>query len=232
MKIKWNRTIEQTVFAVSACMWLAGAIRADIIITEVHPSGSGNSTYAADWFELTNTGGAAVDISGWKIDDNTNAFASAVGLRGTTSINPGQSIVFAEGDSTGSNDSAIAAAFISAWFGGNAPAGFAMGGYGGSQVGLSTSGDAVNIYNAGGTLIHNVSFGTATSGRTFDNSAGATGAISLLSTAGVNGAFGSVAGSEVGSPGIVVPEPGGVLLLAAGAGLLAASGARPKRSCT
>ena len=29
---------------------------APVAITEVHPSGSGNGTYAADWFEVTNTG--------------------------------------------------------------------------------------------------------------------------------------------------------------------------------
>ena len=52
--------------------------------------------YAADWFEVTNTGTTAVDITGWKIDDNSNAFGSAVALRGVTSIAAGKSAVFFE----------------------------------------------------------------------------------------------------------------------------------------
>jgi len=180
--------------------------RAGICITEVHPTGSSNSTYQADWFELTNTGAAAVDITGWKVDDNSALFTSAVGLRGVTSIGPGQSVVFAEGNTAGSNDATIMGNFIAAWFGGSAPAGFTMGGYGGSGIGLSSTSDAVNIYDAGGVLVAGVSFGASTTGVTFDNQACLSGSISTLSSVGVNGAFNSVTGSEIGSPG-VTPEP-------------------------
>lgn len=193
---------------------------AAIVVTEVHSNGSGNSTYAADWFELTNTGASAVDITGWKVDDSSGAFGSAVAFRGLTSIPAGASVVFFEGNTSGSNDATIRAAFIDAWFGGTAPAGFLIGSYGGSGIGLSTSGDAVNIYNAGGTLIHGVSFGTFSPGLTFDNNMGASGAITTFSAVGVNGAFNSVTGGEVGSPGLV-PAPSAAALLGLG-GLLAA----------
>jgi P pilus assembly chaperone PapD len=70
----------------AALMAVTASAHASIIISEVNPTGSSTTTYAADWFELTNTGAYAVDISGWKMDDNSNAFASAVALRGVTSI--------------------------------------------------------------------------------------------------------------------------------------------------
>ncbi len=37
-----------------------------IVISEVAPWSSGNTPVAADWFELTNTGSSAINISGWK----------------------------------------------------------------------------------------------------------------------------------------------------------------------
>ena len=180
---------------------LAIPAQAAIIISEVDPSGSGNSAYSADWFELTNTGSSAVNISGWKMDDNSNSFALSVALNGVSSINAGQSVVFIET----SNLATTQTAFINAWFGGNAPAGFTMGSYNGSGVGLSTTTDAVNIFDSLGTLITRVDFNAATSTRTFDNAQGLNNVvISQLSTAGVNGAFLSAAANgEIGSPGAI-----------------------------
>ena len=144
-----------------------------VIISEVQPAGSGSS-YAADWFEVTNTGSLPVNISGWKVDDSSNAFATAVALRGVTSIPPGRSAVFFEGTVSGSTDATIIAAFSTAWFGTpTPPSGFLIGAYGGSGIGLSTSGDAVNLFDGSGVPITGVTFSTApTGGRTFDNAAG------------------------------------------------------------
>ena len=178
----------------------------DIRITEVAPTGSSHS-YAADWFELTNIGLAAVDITGWKMDDNSFLAASALALSGVTSINPGQSVVFAET----SNLATTKTAFISAWFAGSAPAGFTMGAYTGSGVGLSATGDGVIIFNSSNAQMAKVSFGAASATNTFDNAQGLDNtAISLLSVAGVNGAFS--ASPLVGSPG-AVPLPAAVWLL-------------------
>src|SRR5690349_7980988 len=47
-----------------------------IIISEVAPWSSGNSSIGADWFEVTNIGTAAANITGWKMDDNSNSFGS------------------------------------------------------------------------------------------------------------------------------------------------------------
>jgi hypothetical protein len=201
-----------------------------IAITEVAPWGSGSS-YAADWFELTNTGASSVDISGWKMDDNSNTFANAVALRGVTSIAAGQSVIFLEGTASGltagtaPSDATINANFLSAWFGPSIPAGVTLGNYGGSGVGLGAgaAGDAVNIFDATGTLISNVSFGLATTGVSFDNAAGLSNTlISRLSVVGSNSAMTSYSGSEIGSPASIaaVPEPTSYAMLFAGLGLV------------
>jgi len=195
---------------------------AAIAISEVDANGS-SATYAADWFELTNTGSTAVNITGWKMDDNSNSFANAVALRGVTSIAAGQSIVFIEGTATGTTDAAIDAAFKSAWFGSNVPASLAIGNYGGSGVGLSATVDAVNIFDSTGSLITRVDFNASTLGQTFDNAAGLNNtAISTLSVIGVNGAFKSFNATEIGSPGTVaaVPEANTYSMMFIGLGLM------------
>jgi uncharacterized protein len=174
---------------------------ARLIISEVAPWSSGNSPVAADWFEVTNTGTATQNITGWKVDDNSNSFGSAVALSGITSIAPGESVIFIETTST-----ATISAFRSTWFGTNPPANLQIGSYSGSGIGLSTGGDAVNLFNAAGVLQARVDFGTSPSGPsfpTFDNAAGLNNVvISTLSAVGINGAFLAVNDTkEIGSPG-------------------------------
>lgn len=194
---------------------VATAAFADIRITEVHATGNSNTTYQADWFEVTNFGASAVDITGWRMDDNSNSLALSVAIRGLTALPAGSSVVFLENGTSSANDPTLQTNFINAWFGGTAPANLLFAFYGGSGVGLSSGGDAVNLFNSGGTVVANVSFGLTTAGTTFDNAAGLSGAISQLSVVGVNNAFQSTAGGEVGSPG-VIPAPTAGALLALG----------------
>ncbi len=201
----------------SASLLMAGAAsaRAQLFVTEVAAWGSGAS-YAADWFELTNTGSSPIDITGWKMDDNSESPVGAVALRGATSIAPGQSVVFLEGVANGSTDTALGTAFKSAWFGGSVPSGFTLGFYGGSGVGLSSTFDAVNIYSGANVIQAQVRFATSSAVSpflTFDNSARLDGStLSTLSSDGSNGAFASADSTPttlyVGSPGFApVPEP-------------------------
>src|SRR5262249_17875746 len=67
-----------------------------VAVTEVAPWGSSDPTYGADWWELTNLTDHTIDISGWKMDDESNAFGSAVALLGVETLAPGQSAIFAE----------------------------------------------------------------------------------------------------------------------------------------
>jgi hypothetical protein len=169
-----------------------------LAITEVSPWSSGDSTYAADWWEVTNTGAEAVDLTGFKVDDDSASFSKAVVVNGVSTLLPGQSAVFTEGTAT------TAAALTSYWFGTDVPAGLKVGYYSGSGVGLSTGGDQVNLFDKAGNAVAGVRFGAATSGRTFDNAAGDA-AVTALSAAGVNGA--RTVGTETGSPGTVQQAP-------------------------
>lgn len=212
-----------------AAVLTAGATlaHADVRITEVAPWSSGNSPVAADWFEVTNTGASAVDLTGWKVDDSSAAFATAVALSGLSSLAAGQSAVFVEGTA------ATAATFVSTWFGASAPAGFAIGYYSGSGIGLSATADAVNLFNTAGVLQASVSFGASDAVspyQTFDNAAGLNGvALTQLSAVGVQGAFVAMNSlTDIGSPG-VVPEPESYALMLAGLGALAAVSRRLKR---
>ena len=209
-----ENVMKKILLGLTISLLLATASHAALIITEVNPGGSAAATgYAADWFELTNTGPTAITLTGWSMDDSSNTPGVAP-LSGVTSIAAGQSVVFLEivGPAT---PASVSTAFINAWFGGSAPAGLTLGFYTGSGVGLSTGGDSVNVFDATNALVTAVTFGATTAGRTFDNAAGLSGPISTVSVAGVNGAFLSASGVETGSPGSV-PEPGLALLLAPG----------------
>ncbi len=178
-----------------------------IVISEVAPWSSSNSTLAADWFEVTNTGDTTVDITGWRVDDSSHSFASALVLSGVTSIAPGEAVIFIET----SDLAGKAAAFNTLWFGANAASTPQIGSYSGSGIGLSGSGDEVTLFDAAGNLVAGVGFGaspTAAPFGTFDNHAGVggntlpLGATSTLSLVGVNGAFAAAGdANEVGSPG-------------------------------
>lgn len=199
----------------------AASAQAQVRITEVSAWGSGNAPYATDWFELTNIGTGVVNISGWRMDDNTNSFASSVALTGISSLQAGESVIFTE--------KAATVSFLSTWFGANVPAGLQIGNYTGNGVGLSTTADAVNIYNASGALQANVSFGASNTASTpylsFDNAAGLNGAaISQVSVLGSHGAFLAKNAAEIGSPGTIsaVPEPETYALMLAGLALVGA----------
>ncbi len=177
-------------------------LSAALVISEVAPWSSGNSPLGADWFEVTNVGTNAVDITGWKVDDSSASFASALALNGVTSIAPGESVIFIET----SDLVTTAANFKALWFGANPPAGLQIGSYSGSGIGLSTGGDAVNLYDSTGTRKASVTFGASPAGPsfpTFDNAAGLdTTTISRLSVVNLYEAFRAVNdAAEIGSPG-------------------------------
>jgi hypothetical protein len=196
-----------------------------LLITEVYSTGNSNGTYAADWFELTNFSASPIDITGWKVDDNSQSPTAAVALVGVTSIGAGQSVVFLEGNSAGTNLATINNAFKTAWFGTTSWP-IILGNYYGSGIGLSSSSDQVNLFNPSGatpsTPVASVQFGTATNGKTFQNP-GFLNVVSTplttLSAAGVDGSFPSSNGFETGSPGLV-PEPSTIVCLIGGLGMI------------
>lgn len=186
---------------------LAGSAQAQLRFTEaMSSSGSGGTP---DWFELTNLGSSAVDITGYKFDDSSAAFANAVALLGVTSIAAGQSVVFVEGTTTDVD------AFRAFWGGlDSAVIGF----YSGSGISFSSGGDGLNLYTGAGVFVTGESFGAASSGVSFGFDP-ATATFGALSAAGVNGAFVSAnALANVGSPG-AIPEPASAAALLGGLAL-------------
>ena len=174
-----------------------------VSITEAASWSSSTTTVAADWFEVTNNGNAALDISGWKVDDSSNSFTAALALTGITSIAAGESVIFLETSAT--NAATIIANFKTTWFGSNVPAGLQVGSYTGTGIGLGTGGDAVNLFDSSGVVKANISFGAAATNYTFNNAASLNNSVvTTLSQVGVNDAFAAANDTvQIGSPGTV-----------------------------
>lgn len=184
--------------------------RAGIVVTEVmsssaHPSGTSN----ADWFELTNNGASAFDLTGFSWDDDS-ATAGVAHFGGITSIAAGQSIVVT-GETLGAE-----ASFKSDW---NIGAGIPVVNLGSGEFqSFSSSTDQIHIFNASNVEVLSLTFGAATTGFSLEWD---TNGNSLASSViGQNGAYQASsdgaghAGIDVGSPGTAVPEPASLALLA------------------
>jgi fibronectin-binding autotransporter adhesin len=218
-------------FAGLALLAWSGSVSAEplIRITEVMSKPGDPVEPTRDWFELTNYGTTAANLTGWRIDDNTFLVgASAELFRFTTGslgnpwgdtflLNPGESAVFIE-TTTNNPASATLPAFQSFWNLGTDPANVRnpkLGFYTGSGLSLSSSGDAVVIFSGSGagTEVTRVRFGAATTGASFSWSYDADGQVATspngtVSVPGVAGAY-IAAGAvpNTGSPGFAVVAP-------------------------
>jgi hypothetical protein len=201
----------QALGAIGAIAVVASSAHAYLRVTEaMSSSGTGGTTV---WFEVTNYGSSAVDVTGFKMDDNSFNFANSVLLNGITSIGAGESVIFVESTSS----SFDVASFQTFWGG---LSGVQIGFYNGSGAGVSFSsnGDGVVVFNASGAeMTARATFGAATSGSSFYfDLAPNTGIVSTVGTIGTQVTF-ATTGSLVntGSLGtaIGIPAPGAVALL-------------------
>ena len=188
----------------------AGIIRITEVMSSSAATTAAGVSYAGDWFEMTNYGDAAVDITGWKVDDSSFAFATALALNGITSVGIGESVMFTESVNAGG---VHVADFKTFW---GLGASVQVGSYTGSAIGLSSGGDGVSVWTSSGTEINRVNFGLATSGKTFYWGYEATGTLGTstlgtLSVTGTDGAItsnasgvGGVGASDIGSPGVAL----------------------------
>ena len=113
-----------------------------------------------------------MSLTGWRVDDSSATFATAVDLVGVPTLPAGASAIFFEG----TDDAAFELAFAQAWFGQNRfDAGFFFGHYTGGGVGLSTGGDGVMLFDGAGDPVTGVSFGASPAApapfASFDNAA-------------------------------------------------------------
>jgi hypothetical protein len=215
-------------FAICCLASPAFAQLSTLRITEAMSQSGTTPTFTPDWFEVTNFGSSAVDLTGWKMDDGSFNPAAAVALNGVSSIGAGESVVFVE---TASPLTAIPD-FRSFWGGSAATA--TIGSYTGSGVGFSSGGDGIVLFNSGSAeATPQVLFPAATLGSSFYYQYASNGdpttspnADAVVSTVGtINGQVTYLSANTVtqniGSPGTAVaavPEPSSVALLAIGAG--------------
>ena len=198
-------------------------------ITEAMSSSGVGGT--ADWWEVTNYGSSAVDITGWTVDDNFMS-GSSIALNGITSINAGESVAFLE---TTTLDSGTVATLISSFrtFWGGSAASAQIGYYAGSGIGLSSNGDGLVMFSGTTETTPRVTFGAATTGASFYYGYDAAGdpttspnTNAIVSTVGtldgqITFASATILPQNIGSPGTAVaavPEPSAIALLAIGAG--------------
>ncbi|HVH36333.1 MAG TPA: DUF3616 domain-containing protein [Tahibacter sp.] len=170
----------------------ADAAFAQVRITEFMYSGVNG-----EFVEITNTGAAAVDLTGWSFDDDSNLAGSfAIGALGM--LAPGESAVVTE---------AVASDFRTAW--GLCPSARIIGGNG-QNLGRN---DVINLYDGAGTRVDTLRFGDQTFPGTIrtQNAAGWVTAAGLgndaiaqwtLATAGDAESSRASAGGDIGSPGI------------------------------
>jgi hypothetical protein len=224
--------------AAAAALLLPAATRAEVRITEFMSEGQGltgpgtGANRQREFFELTNLGGAAIDVSAWTYNDNNIndpiAFGAAVGM-----LQASESIVLTQ---------MAVADFISYW---QLPTSVRVFSFG-SLSNLGNA-DTVNIYNSatqdGSSLVDSLTY-TADlrgSGISRNRPFGMTGAIA--NAMWVDSALGDVYGSrlapnpifppgpeyiDLANPGVFapVPEPAGWMLMAAGLAGLAARARR------
>ena len=197
----------------TALVAISSSASASLRITEVMSSSAGGGSPTGDFLEITNYGSSAISMSGWKMDDNSFDITKAVALNGITSIGAGESVIFIE-----SAAGAAVNSFKSFWGG---LTGVQVGYYSGSGISFGSGGDSAILFNAAAAEATRVTFGAATSGKTFYwgyNAATGTvdpsydGLVSVVGTIGTQVTFTS--SGDTGSLGTaIIPTPGAVALL-------------------
>lgn len=124
---------------VAAALVVPGLARAEVVINEFLPDPDGVDG-GQEWVELYNSGAATVDLSGWTLRAGTSSLSDKYTLPAGTSLAPGGFLVIGEEDVTFADLNLLPGSRLSM---GNA----------------GSSGDAVALANAGGTVVDTLVYG-------------------------------------------------------------------------
>lgn len=219
---KFLSRLSLALLAGTVFLTLTSQAMAGLVITEWMYKGDGG-----EFFELTNTGDGAIDLSGWYfLDSHTDTNTFDLSSLGTVAA--GESVIVTEDSaSTFSSDWGLDASVK------------VLGGLGdayGYNIGGS---DTINIYDASDSLVDSLTYEKDTiatngaSGNPIDLAALGADDDSLWVLSAVGDEYGSWASvlGDVGNPGVFtlssVPVPGAVWLL--GSGLLGIVGVRHRK---
>lgn len=189
-----------------ATLVISGAAGASIQITEWMYSG-----YGPEFIEFTNVGLAPIDFAGWSYDDDSR-IPGTISLSAYGVVAPGESVILTEGNE---------AVFRAQW--GLAPSVKIIGGNT-ANIGRA---DELNVYDANNALVDRLAYndqagqGPRTQYKSCSIPASDYGfqvAQSIWVLASVGDAYGSWMSTtgDVGSPGMVIPEPSAMFGLALG----------------
>ncbi len=227
---------------VAACLAATSVAHADIIISEIMWNPNGSEGGLQEWIEITNTGAADADLSGWIYGDSQDGTYSDPFTPGTSLAGGASAVIVGQS----------AATFQSIWGAGVQVITYTGGPSGGISLANSASAtnETVAIFDASNVLVDDVNYESNTSGWPATDGTNVNGqSIYLLPTAftttandigsnwaesvtGVDGAYTALINNpdianatapDVASPGVAVrvPEPAAALLAAmAFAGLL------------
>lgn len=212
-----SNTLKTIIYA-AAFAAFASVASADLVITEVLPQTTAGTSSAinGDWWELTNTGLAPVNLSGYQWADTEDALPSSdSNFFPAITINPGESIVILEESASSKAD------WRTNWGIGDGVTILTMDEMlddgtpdGDTFSGLGSNDDGVFFYDPAGVLLSSYTYAATTRGTSFE--VDFAGAALGLSVAGENGAV-LAANGDTGSPGSAVPAPGVAALFAAAA---------------
>ncbi len=197
----------------------------NLVITEVMANAASGVGGHQDWWELSNLDTFAVNLRGYRFDDDSASLTAAYQITNDVTVVPGESIVFVENMTPD--------AFREWWGPQNLRAGLQIIPYVGASLGLGANGDAINFWNAAANTntdrIAGVTFSASTRGVSFGYDP-ATQLFGGLSAPTVNGAFAAAVNGDLGSPGVVVNQPRFATLNQDGNGLSLTFVTQPGRS--
>jgi hypothetical protein len=175
------------------------AVQAQLAITEVHSNASTNGTPAihADWWELTNFGTQPIDLTGYRFNDATGGLAAGSVTLPALVLTPGESMIFVE---------AIPADDFRRWWGAALPTSVQVFTYTTNGIGLSSSGDALRLWNPTTTnefdVVDSVDFGSAAGATSTFLYDPVSGGMTARAVEGQAGAFAAADNGDAGSPGV------------------------------